>query len=422
MPEAFHFDILVVGAGPAGIEAAIAAASTGASVGIVDENPQPGGQIYRAKVGKLAPEVAKRIQGIETRGVKVLRSVTIFDAPEPGILIGATQNAVISLSYQKLILAVGARELFLPFPGWTLPNVMGVGGLQALVKSGLNVRGKRVVVAGSGPLLIAVGSYLKDYGAEVMAIVEQASTANLARFAAGMAKYPSKIKQGAPLILGVGRLIQRGAWVESASGKDKLESVKLNKSIGNIQCDYLACSFGFVPNLELPMLLGCQVVNGFVKVDRSQATSVPGIFCVGEPTGIGGLELSVVEGKVAGFSAIGKPDLAKELMLEKQKWQAFARELDQTFALRDELKSLVKPETVVCRCEDVRHSQLMGYDESRSAKLHTRCGMGPCQGRICGASTRFLYGWEHGSVRPPLIPVPLTGLVNGDSSISKTPN
>ncbi len=419
MTESRHFDVLVVGAGPAGMAAAITAASGGAKVGIVDENPQPGGQIFRAKVGKLAPEVAKSVEKLAASGVELLNGLTIVDAPQPGVLMGATHKSMIILKYSKLILAVGARELFLPFPGWTLPNVMGIGGLQALVKSGLDVRGKRIVLSGSGPLLIAVGAYLKEYGAEVMAIVEQASTANLARFAAGMAKYPSKIKQGTPLIFGVGRLIQRGAWVESAHGKDKLESVKLNKSVGSIQCEYLGCSFGFVPNLELPMLIGCQVVDGFVKVDSLQNTSIANVFCAGEPTGIGGIELSVVEGKIAGFTASGHTERAQVLMPEKQKWQAFSRALDQAFALREELRGLVEPETIVCRCEDVRHRQLKGYDCGREAKLHTRCGMGPCQGRVCGASTRFLYGWEHGTVRPPLVPVPLAGLANEEQGKTK---
>ncbi len=243
-----------------------------------------------------------------------------------------------------------------------------------------------------------------------MAIVEQASTANLANFTLTLARYPSKLKQGATMVCGIGRLIQRGAWVERAEGYGKVESVKLNRSSGIIQCDYLACAFGFMPNLELPSLLGCQIVNGFVKVDELQATSVANVLCAGEPTGIGGIELSSVEGKIAGYAATGQFDRARLFFAERQRWRQFAQELERTFALRKELKSLATPETVICRCEDVKRQNLGCLESGRAAKLHTRCGMGPCQGRICGPATRFLFGWEHGTVRPPLVPTPLSGL------------
>lgn len=410
MSEVLRFDILVVGAGPAGLAAALAASESGAKAGLVDENLLPGGQIYRASGGKLNAAVVPQVDTLTARGVQVLSGLSVFDAPEPGSLRALGKNGVVRLEYQKLILAVGARELFLPFPGWTLPNVMGVGGLQALVKSGLKVEGKRIVVAGSGPLLIAVGAYLKDHGAKVICIAEQASTANLAKFLTSLLKVPSKISQGVGLMSQVGSLIKRGTWIERADGKHKLESVKLNNFHAAIPCDYLACAFGFVPNVELPLLLGCTLADGFVKVDDLQLTTVESIYCAGEPTGIGGIDLSIVEGKIAGYSATHQPEKAGALFKERDKWQAFAKSLDRTFAPRAELKALATPETVICRCEDVKLDQLVGWESSRSAKLHTRCGMGPCQGRICGPATRFLYGWDQGSVRSPLIPTPISAL------------
>lgn len=410
MSDVLRFDILVVGAGPAGLAAALAASESGAKVGLVDENLLPGGQIYRASGGKLNPAVSGQVEALTAAGVQICGGLSVFDALEPGSLRALGKRGVVRLDYQKLILAVGARELFLPFPGWTLPNVMGVGGLQALVKSGLDVEGKRIVVAGSGPLLIAVGAYLKDHGAKVVCIAEQAGTANLAKFLTSLLKVPSKISQGVGLMSQVGSLIKRGTWVERADGKHKLESVKLNNSHASIPCDYLACAFGFVPNVELPLLLGCALADGFVKVDDLQLTTVDSVYCAGEPTGIGGIDLSIVEGKIAGYSSSHQPEKAGALVRERTKWQAFATALDRTFAPRPELKALATPETVVCRCEDVKLEQLAGWESSRSAKLHTRCGMGPCQGRICGPATRFLYGWDQGTVRSPLIPTPMSAL------------
>jgi NADPH-dependent 2,4-dienoyl-CoA reductase/sulfur reductase-like enzyme len=404
---------LVIGAGPAGIAAALAAASSGTQVGIIDENSMPGGQIFRASGGKPHPEVGAQITELVQRGVTIVPDTSVVDVPRPGVLIGLRQSEVSRFEYQKLILAVGARELFIPFPGWTLPNVMGVGGIQALVKSGMDVRGKKIVVAGSGPLLVAVGAYLKAHGAKVMAIAEQAGTAQLAKFTLTLAKYPSKLAQAATLLSAVGPLMKRGAWVEFAHGTDTVRGVKFNNSSRPIECDFLASAFGFVPNLELPMLLGCTIENGNVAVGDLLFTNVSDVLCAGEPTGIGGIELSSVEGKIAGFAATNQMDKAQALLPERRRWQLFANELDRTFALRPELKNLATPETVICRCEDVKRAELV-QESGRAAKLHTRCGMGPCQGRICGPATRFLYGWEQGSVRPPLVPTPLGGLISTD--------
>jgi hypothetical protein len=132
---------------------------------------------------------------------------------------------------------------------------------------------------------------------------------------------------------------------------------------------------------------------------------VPGIYCAGEPTGIGGLDLSLAEGQIAGLAAAGHHDGARALLQGRRKLDEFAAALSKTFALRDELRNLPDRETFVCRCEDVTLGQLLRHNSWRSAKLHSRCGMGPCQGRICGPAVDFLFGWQLESVRPPLMPV-----------------
>jgi D-hydroxyproline dehydrogenase subunit alpha len=137
---------------------------------------------------------------------------------------------------------------------------------------------------------------------------------------------------------------------------------------------------------------------------------MPGIYCAGEPTGIGGVEAALVEGRIAGYAATGQLDAAKKLQGQQKKTAKFTAVLDRTFELRSELKELADRATVVCRCEDVQYGKLTEYADLRTAKLQTRCGMGSCQGRICGAAVEFLFGWEDQSVRPPILPVRMENL------------
>lgn len=409
-----RFDVLVIGGGPAGVAAAVRAAECGRRVGIVDDNPAFGGQIWRGEFNKAQAGDAARWSEL-FRGVQIARlnALTIFHQPEAGVLLAEAPNEVVALQYEKLILATGARERFLPFPGWTLPNVMGAGGLQAMVKSGLPIHGKRVVVAGSGPLLLAVAAYLRKRGAEVVLVCEQASWNALAAFGLALAGFPEKIRQALQLRKQLAGIpFVANSWPVSAQGSENLESVTISRSgePQEIACDYLACGFHLVPNIELPLVLGCKISDGFVQVDEFQETSVPGVFCGGELTGIGGVEQALVEGEIAGLATAGQEKRARELFHARTKAHRFARALKRAFELRAELKNLAKAETIVCRCEDVLYSKLGQYTSWRAAKLHTRCGMGPCQGRVCGPAVKFLFGWNPESVRPPVFPARLESL------------
>jgi D-hydroxyproline dehydrogenase subunit alpha len=409
------FDILVVGAGPAGIAAAVRAGESGANVGLVDENANSGGQIWRRALSDDEPakEASTWYSRLQKANVKTIFGKRVFDTPEPGVLLAEGSDDLLGLKYRNLILATGARERFLPFPGWTLPNVMGAGGLQAMVKSGLPIRGKRVVVAGTGPLLLAVAAYLRNHGAEIPILCEQTSWNNLARFSMGLLRSPRKLSQVFQLKKQLAGLpFAPNTWPLAAHGRESLESVTVSRNghSHEIPCDYLACGFHLVPNVELPVLLGCQLENGFVRVDDVQRTSTPNIFCVGEPTGIGGLESSLIEGQIAGLAAADRVSEARLLFPERIRTHGFVRALDRTFRLRPELRKLASADTMVCRCEDVTYSRLQIHTSWRAAKLHTRCGMGPCQGRICGPATEFLFNWSPDSVRPPVFPARVESL------------
>jgi hypothetical protein len=150
-------------------------------------------------------------------------------------------------------------------------------------------------------------------------------------------------------------------------------------------------------------------------VDEWQQTSVPGVYCAGEPTGIGGLELSLIEGQIAGLAASGQKEKARSLFGQREKWGRFAARLAKAFALRPELKSLPDNDTLLCRCEDVAFGTARQQASWRAAKLQTRCGMGPCQGRVCGPAAEFLLGWNADSVRPPVFPALISSLVSSQA-------
>lgn len=401
-------EVLIVGGGAAGLSAAAAASNT-AQVLIADDNPNLGGQIWRAELGKTkSPQALELIKCIDSGSVRVLNNAQIFASSGTNCLLAETPEGPAKLEYEKLIIATGARERFLPFPGWTLPGVFGAGGLQALVKGGLSAAGKRIVVSGTGPLLFAVADYLKSKGAIITAIAEQASSFNIRRFGLHLLTRPSKLAQAITIrsrLLTIPYLT--GCWVTKAIGDEKLTAVTLVSGgrSWDVECDYLACGFHLVPNTELASILGCRIESGYVAVDEFQQTTVESVYCAGEPTGIAGVESSLVEGRIAGLAATGESETARSLFAERDRARRFGDALNEAFALRNELKRLAEPETIVCRCEDVTYFRLSEFEDSREAKLQTRCGMGSCQGRVCGAANEFLFGWKPGTVRPPIFPV-----------------
>lgn len=417
MLEHRHYDVLVVGAGPGGLAAAVTAAACGKRVGLVDMQPRPGGQVWRHDVGHGASRAARRAIARTAASVELLTGTQVVDA-ERGMLRLEHGSAALDASCDALILATGARELLLPFPGWTLPGVSGAGGLQALAKQGFPVAGKRVLVAGSGPLLLVAAMTLRRHGAQLLGIVEQAPRARLMRFASGLWRWPARAMQALQLQLqlaGVPRF--DGHCVVAAHGRDALEGVELEDANGHrrhIDCDLLGAGFGLLPNVELAALLGCALepdgAHQRVRVDAWQRTSIDGVLAVGEACGIGGLHSARLEGAIAAHVACGQPQRAQALFRRRDRARRFAAALAQAFALQPRVRQLADPETLVCRCEDVPLAALDGFADARAAKLATRCGMGACQGRICGAALAELGRFPRGNGRPPLFPARLATL------------
>ena len=424
MNAAERCDLLIVGAGPAGMAAAIAAAPSGMAITVVDDNIHPGGQIWRDGPGVQLPPLARQHRDALARHphIRLLCGTRVVGlggpaAPgdAPALLLEDAERGWVQHCH-RLILCNGARELLLPFPGWTLPGVTGAGGLQALIKGGLSVKGQRIVVAGTGPLLLAAADTARKAGAQVIRIAEQAPWQALAAFTLQLPRWPAKALQATTLF---NRHWRTSSHVLQALGQGQLESVQMQR--GNSQetlaCDRLACGFGLVPNTQMGQLLGCTLNNRLgLQVDSLMATSVPHVFAAGECTGFGGSERALTQGAIAGHAAAGDTARAQALLPTLARWQGFADLLHTQFQLSDAVRQLATPDTLVCRCEDVSQRDLQACTGWIDAKLHTRCGMGACQGRVCGAATQALFGWTPAPPRHLLAPVRIGTLAQSQPS------
>ncbi|WP_432178630.1 FAD-dependent oxidoreductase [Streptomyces sp. NBC_00063] len=451
--------LAVIGAGPAGLAAALAAATRGSHVTLIDAGAQAGGQFYRQPAEELG---ARRPQALhhQWRTWERLRDglaaqitkgrithlmehhvwcVERLGLDEPsGFLVhalhGPTQEEPSMVRADAVVLATGAYEKVLPFPGWTLPGVITAGGAQAMLKGGLVLQGRTAVVAGTGPLLLPVAAGLASAGAQVAALVESAGAQHVARHARTLSAHPDKLVEGAgyvaELIRRRVRLKARHAIVE-AQGDGALEAVTVAAldpagrvtpgSEQVIRCDTLAVGHGLLPHTDLAETLGCRLEGPAVAVDDEQRTDVRGVWAAGEATGVGGAALSLAEGHIAGCSAAARlagrePDPRAWNAAAKSRARArdFIASVDAVFAPRAYWAEQVTDDTVVCRCEEVPASTIreavdeLGATDARTVKLLTRAGMGWCQGRMCGPAVAGLTGCEPVPSRRPFArPVPL---------------
>ena len=405
-------DVVVVGAGPAGIAAAVRAAETGQQVVVLDAAPNAGGQIWRHRTrATLEPEARRWLDRLGRGRAQVRHGESVVDAVRDGdrgrfsITTEHVDGGATVTSCRSVILATGARERFLPFPGWTLPGVVGIGGAQALLKQGASYRGKRVIIAGTGPLMLPVAASMVSAGARLVLVAEQARLSAVREFAFSLLTHPDTLVKAAMYRLAFARApYALGTWVTEAVGTERMTAVTVTdgRTTRQVACDVLCTGYGLVPNVELARLLGCATSAGCVVVNDRQETSVAGVFAAGEVTGIGGVALSLVEGEAAGVAAGGATRIDTSLVRRRSALREMAARMERTFAARSELRLLAKDDTIICRCEDVRRGALATLGDSRQAKLYTRAGMGACQGRVCGPALESLFGWSAGTVRMPV--------------------
>lgn len=402
--EEIETDFLVVGAGPAGIAAAVTAGEAGIDVVVIDEGPAPGGRIWSGP-RKLPASGRELLERAKKAGVRFIANATVLSGTRGGLqAVSVDGQVAIHLGHRQLLLATGSRELFLPFPGWTLPGVVGVGGLQALIKGGLDVRGKRVGIAGSGPLLLEVAALARRRGAKVLFLLEQARIESRIPLVFSLMSRPRRMLQGWKMMKElIGVPIQHGAWVCTAEGEDRLEGVTIHSPSSDRRedLDILACGFGLVTETRIARGLGCGVDgDGAVIVDENCGTTVEGIFAAGEPTGIGGVDKALAEGSMAGLHVAGR-QIPWSLRRRVSRERAWGSSLEKSFPLDGRLRGLAEGEVILCRCEDVTCGTVADSRSLREAKLLHRLGMGVCQGRVCFPAGRFLHQWQPDRVRPP---------------------
>lgn len=454
-------ELAVIGAGPGGLSAAITAAQAGAQVTLLEEYHQPGGQFLRGAhredvvPAKSKTEVLSRnlLEHLSSQDIEV-RTGTLVWGIEGLRLALHSGRGTEWLAAKKIIIATGARELVMPFPGWTLPGVMTLGAAQILVKEHDVLPGKRILMAGSGPLLLATASALSIYDVSIHGILEATHPLSWMKYNLTVLGNLDRLGEGwhyAKSLFQKKISYRFGYAVIRAEGTDKLTGVtiaRLNRhgkpipgSEQHISLDTLCVGFGFVPNTELTQLAGCiheylPERGGWVPLtDETFQTSVSGVYAVGETAGVGGAKAAILQGQIAGLAValelkrLNKEEFARRyipLNRHLQPLKRFGSMLNTLFRPPPALKTIITDETVICRCEQVRAGEIRqairrGAKTLSDLKNWLSVGQGHCQGRTCGPLLAQLVSSETGipaskigyfRPRPPLKPIPLGALGN----------
>ncbi|PQZ94812.1 FAD/NAD(P)-binding oxidoreductase [Arthrobacter sp. MYb227] len=432
------FDVAVIGAGPAGLAAAVAAAERGARVVVLDAATQPGGQFWRHRPESVEPDPEghghhgwKTYLDLRSRFDAAISTGVLHYLPNTQVWMIEREDAgrfvlrltpatgttieVPTVRADKLVSCAGGYDRQLPLPGWELPGVMAAGGIQAFIKANGTLPGKRFVVAGTGPFLLPVAANIAAAGGKVVAVCESSSLTNWLPHMGAASGVPGKALEGAEYaaIFAKHRIRYRTRTVVTKvvgdSSATAVQIAKVDASGAIIpgserlleDVDIVGFGWGFTPQIELAVSLGAETridADGSLVcvADEKQSSTVPGLFLAGEVTGVGGAVLAVAEGYVAGASAANGEQPKTSTARQIQRHRRFASAMHQAHPVPEKWDELLTDDTLICRCEEVSHAQVteardvLGATDARTMKSFTRTGMGWCQGKVCGYAVSCL--------------------------------
>ncbi len=466
--------LIVIGAGPGGIAAAVEAAKTGATVKILDENPKPGGRIYSplndgfklVDPGYLGPDYEKG-KALLAEFDAVRKKI---DYRNDALVFGTFENRIMAfhqagsgqqIAFNKLIVATGAYDRPVPFPGWTLPGVLTAGGVQTLVKMQRVLPGKKLLFAGTGPLQLVVANQVVDGGGQVEAVLEAGEINNWLKLLKGLSRNWGLLTDGLRYVRGIRKagvpLLRRHIILEARGGSQVEAAViaevdrdwrPIARTQRVLEVDTICLGYGLVPSVELTRLVGCRHryapdLGGWIPVrNEDMETSIQGVFAVGDGAGVAGSAMAVMEGRIAGISAAQSLGYISHEEADRLK-KPYLNDMKKIGQLRDALDHISRPrpglfelandDTVICRCEeltlgDIKRAISKGTTEMNELKRLTRMGMGRCQGRMCGPAVQEIIARQtqtraadiaYLNQRPPtkLVPIKVLDSLPGDFEI-----